>query len=75
MPHHPWAAPHNQDGEEDDDVDEDEDEDEDEDDVDEDEVDQKIKSMKRKSVGKLLSLIIPLCHCPLPPLLSSAWRL
>ena len=36
MPHHPWAAPHNQDGEEEDDVDEDEDEDDGEGDDDED---------------------------------------
>ena len=35
MPHHPWAAPHNQDGEDEEDVDDDED------DVDEDEDEEK----------------------------------
>ena len=66
MPHHPWAAPHKQDGEDEDDVDGDEDE------GDEDEDDQKNqKPEKRKWWKTFISRHSALPLSPPPPLVLS----
>ena len=63
MPHHPWAAPHNQDGEDQDDVDEDEDEDEDDGEGDDDEDDQRNQKHEKEKCWKTF-----ISHHPALPL-------
>ena len=60
MPHHPWAAPHNQDGEEED---EDEDEDEDDGEGDDDEDDQRNQKHEKEKCWKTF-----ISHHPALPL-------